>query len=89
MTDKDKQGVPIIPIDGSGLEYYNIRQMILGAKDRQAVITYADFGTKDQRVTQIDYSSPTVYPTNTARKVLTYTLVGNRYRRDSINWVLI
>jgi hypothetical protein len=80
-------------IDGTanGTEYnfvYNLRQQILAAHDREQLITYADFGTKNQRVTQIDYTSDT-FPGIIARKTLSYTLVGTRYRRDSINWSII
>jgi hypothetical protein len=67
---------------------YNLRQQILAAHDREQEITYADFGTKNQRVTQIDYTSPT-FPGVIARKELAYTLVGNRYRRDEITWSIV
>lgn len=67
---------------------YNVRQQILSSHDRDQDIVYADFGTKTQRVTQIDYTSAT-FPGVIARKVFTYTLVGNRYRRDKITWVII
>jgi hypothetical protein len=66
----------------------NLRQQILAAHDRQQDIFYADFGTKDQRITQIDYISP-VIGANIARKLISYTLVGTRYRRDSIDWSII
>lgn len=66
----------------------NLRQQILATHDRNQDITYADFGTKDQRITRIDYSSAT-FPGITARKTLSYTLVGNRYRRDSIDWTIV
>lgn len=80
-------------IDGtpSGTEYTfvnNVRQQILAAHDRQQDITYADFGTKNQRVTQIDYTSAT-FPGIIARKTFTYTLVGVNYRRDSIDWAIL
>jgi len=79
-------------IDGaSGTEYgfvYNIRQQILASHDREQDITYADFGTKNQRITQIDYNSST-FTGFTARKTISYTLVGTKYRRDSINWSII
>jgi hypothetical protein len=80
-------------IDGqkTGAKYgfvNNIRQQILSSHDRMQSITYADFGTKDQRVTQIDYTSPT-FPGFTARKMISYTLVSNRYRRDTINWSIV
>lgn len=69
----------------------NRRLQILAARDRTANITYADFGTKDQRVTQIDYTAPSigVGAGYTARLTLSYTLVGNRYRRDSLTWSII
>ena len=66
----------------------NIRNQILAAHDRIQNITYADFGTKDQRITQIDYTS-TTFIGFIARKTIAYTLVGTRYRRDSISWVII
>lgn len=66
----------------------NLRQQILKTHDRNQIITYADFGTKDQRITQIDYSSPT-FPGIVARKNITYTLVGTRYRRDNIIWSIV
>jgi hypothetical protein len=80
-------------IDGtaSGAKYgfvNNIRSQILAAQDRQSDIEYADFGTKDQRVTKISYTSAT-FPGTILEKRLTYTLVGNRYRRDSIDWVVV
>lgn len=69
----------------------NLRLQILAAKDRIQNITYADFGTKNQRVTQIDYTAPSIGsgPGFTARKTFTYTLVGVNYRRDSIIWSII
>lgn len=66
----------------------NLRQQILASHDREQSITYADFGTKNQRVIQIDYSSPT-FAGFVAQKVILYSLVSGRYRRDSINWSVI
>jgi len=66
----------------------NIRQQVLSAHDRAQDITYADFGTKDQRITQIDYTSPT-FPAVTVRKLIAYTLTSGKYRRDSIDWQII
>jgi len=69
----------------------NLRLQILAAKDRDQEIAYADFGNKNQRVTQIDYTAPSIGtgPGFTARKTLTYTLVGNLYRRDNITWSIV
>jgi hypothetical protein len=78
--------------NGTEFTFVNtLRNQILAAKDRQQSITYADFGTKDQRVTQIDYTSPSIGSGAgfTARKTITYTLLSGRYRRDSLNWSLI
>lgn len=71
----------------SKLEAENIRQKILKAADRESYITYADFGTKNQRVTKIEYLTSTI-PANIASKVIAYTLVGNKYKRNSINWII-
>lgn len=72
-------------------KYYqvnNIRQQILATDDRNQDIIYADFGTKDQRVIQIIYSSAT-FPGVALLKTISYTLVGNKYRRDSIDWSVV
>jgi hypothetical protein len=66
----------------------NLKSMILASHDREQDIEYADFGTANQRVTKIDYTSPT-FPGIVAKKEFVYTLVGNKYRRDSILWRLI
>ena len=65
----------------------SIRTQILAAEDRNQAISYADFGTKNQRVTSIVYSAPDF--AITAVKTFTYTLVGTRYRRDAITWSLV
>jgi hypothetical protein len=70
----------------------NIKEMILKAKDRTGTIVYADFGTKDQRITKITYTAPSIGTGAgfTAEKTFTYTQVGNRYRRDTPgNWSLV
>lgn len=66
----------------------NRRLQILSAHDRQQVITYADFGTKDERVISITYTSPT-FAGISATKTIAYTLIGNKYRRDSISWSVV
>jgi hypothetical protein len=63
----------------------NVKNQILAAHDREQEIVYADFGTKNQRVVEIIYTSDT-FPLVEAKKTFTYTLVGNRYRRDTITW---
>jgi hypothetical protein len=66
----------------------NLRQQVLATHDREQQIIYADFGTKNQRITEIIYTSAT-FPSVTVKKVIDYTLVGNKYRRDSINWEIL
>lgn len=64
----------------------NIRTKILDAVDRVDTFEYADFGTKNQRITKIIYTSPTSYPGITIERTFNYSLVVNNYRRDSIVW---
>jgi hypothetical protein len=66
----------------------NLRQQILAAHDRVANFTYADFGTKNQRITAVEYTSATI-STSTIKREFTYTLVGNNYRRDNEIWTII
>lgn len=80
-------------IDGTktGTKYgfvNNLRQQILASQDRNADFTYADFGTKNQRVTRIDYTSAT-FPGFIIRRDFTYTLQGNQYRRDDEVWSVV
>jgi hypothetical protein len=72
---------------GTEFTFVNNRfQQILKARDREETFTYADFGTKNERVTQIDYVAPSIGagPGFTARKTFVYTLVGVNYRLDDI-----
>ena len=89
LATEAKQDTQITVLNdiNSKIEAENIRQRILKAADRESYITYADFGTKNQRVTKIEYLTSTI-PANTASKVIAYTLVGNKYKRDSINWII-
>lgn len=66
----------------------NIRQKILKAQDRVANFTYLDFGTKNQRITQIDYTSAT-YVGITLQRVFVYSLVGTKYKMDSETWSIV
>jgi hypothetical protein len=79
--------------NGPEFTFVNNRlQQILKAKDRTGTITYADFGNKNQRITQITYTAPSIGtgPGFTAVKTFTYTLVGNKYRRDTPgDWTLV
>jgi hypothetical protein len=76
-----KEGVDVNILD-------NIKNQILASADRNQEIIYEDFGTKNQRVVEIRYTSST-FPSTEAVKSFTYTLVGNRYRRDNIIWSIV
>jgi len=67
----------------------NIKTSILAAPDREQSITTVDFGTINERVTQIDYSSSTVYPSNVARKTIIYVIDSGFYKRTDIVWSII
>jgi len=74
-----------------GTEYTfvnNERQQVLNAHDRIDTYTYADFGTKTQRITRVDYTSAT-FPGITIRRDFNYVLDGNKYRRTNSPWVIV
>jgi len=85
-----RTGEPAIEVVVSSLPVVavNTLQQILNAQDRVQQITYADFGNKNQRVTQINYSAASV-GVQIAQKIFSYSLVGNRYRRDTITWNIV
>lgn len=66
----------------------NLKLLILDTQDRISNYTYADFGTKNQRITEITYTS-TIFPSTTIKRTFAYTLVGTNYRRDSETWSVI
>lgn len=94
FTSPNPDNVQVVgSLDGTktGTKYgfvNNLRLQILDSHDRVAEFTYADFGTKNQRITQIDYTSAT-FPGSTVRRVFNYTLVGNNYRRDDEVWTIV
>lgn len=66
----------------------NLRQQIMSTQNRQSAVTYADFGSKDQRITRIDFTSA-LFPGYTVRKDFLYVLDSGRYRRTNINWSIV
>jgi hypothetical protein len=80
-------------INGSstGTEYgfvYNQRQQVLDSHDRQDNYTYAGYGTKDQRIIRIDYTSPTFLGI-VVRRDFNYVLDGISYRRTNSIWSIV
>ncbi len=70
---------------GGGSSDLTTRQKVLVADDTLEEITWADFGTANERATAVIYTSAT-YPDVTITKTLTYTLVDGIYRLDEIAW---
>lgn len=74
-----------------GTEYvfvYNVKQQILASHDRDEQYSYADFGTKNERIIRVEYVSPT-FPGVTVRRDFNYTLVSGSYRMDSSVWSVV
>lgn len=94
FTGTDPDNVMLVgSLDGTktGTKYgfvNNVRQQVLASHDRDAEFTYADFGTINQRVTRIDYTSAT-FPGIIVRKDFIYSLVINSYRLDDIIWSIV
>lgn len=75
----------------SGTEYgfvYNRRSQVLDSDDRVENYTYVDFGTKNQRITRIDYTSAT-FPGITVRRDFNYVLDSGSYRRTTSVWSIV
>ena len=64
----------------------NRKNQVLASHDLQAAYTWLDFGNKNERVSQIQYTSAT-FPGVTVTRSFAYTLVGTQYRLDSETWV--
>lgn len=65
----------------------SIAQKIIKASDRTRVFNWADFGTKNERLTSVVYTAPSVGP-YTLTKTFNYTQVGSNYRLDNEGLVL-
>lgn len=75
----------------SGTEYgvvYNQRQQVLDSHDRLETYTYADFGTKNERITRIDYTSAT-FSGITVRRDFNYVLDSGSYRPTTSPWSIV
>lgn len=58
----------------------NTKQLIMKAQDRVATTTLADAGTKFQRITKIEYTSPALGP-SIAVQTINYTAPGTKYQQ--------
>ncbi len=85
---KDVSGetaVRVSVVEDSSAVDENIRQQILKDADLNRTFTWLDFGSKNQRISTIAYSTPNVVGTSLLR-TFTYTLVGSNYRLDTDIW---
>lgn len=69
-------------------EVDNLREKILKATDLVQAYTWADFGTKNERITRIDNSAASV-GIQIARQNFSYTLTVGSYRLDNITWSIV
>ena len=63
----------------------NKKQQVLSAHDLVAAYTWLNFGTKQERVSTIVYTSAT-FSSDIITRTFAYTLVGTSYRLDSETW---
>lgn len=64
----------------------NRKNQVLASHDLVAAYTWLDFGSKDERVSSIVYTSATFVGV-TVTRTFAYSLVGTKYRLDSETWV--
>lgn len=63
----------------------NRKNQLLQSHDLVASYSWLDFGTKDERVSSIVYTSAT-FSGVTVTRTFTYSLVGTKYRLDVDTW---
>lgn len=66
----------------------NQRLQVLASHDREENYTYADFGTKNQRITRVEYSSAT-FPGIVVRRDFNYILDSGRYKLLDSVWSIV
>jgi len=67
----------------------NRRIQVLSAHDLEIDPTYADIGTKSERITQVDFTSAT-FSGVTVRKSISYTDLGNgRFALAGVTWSIV
>lgn len=62
----------------------NYKNQVLNSHDLVVTYTWLNFGTKDERVSQIVYTSATIPAVIT--RLFSYTLTGGKYRLDTETW---
>ena len=87
-NNKSKVAVTIEQDGSIPIEFTeSIAQQILKASDREKQFTWLDFGTRNERVSEIIYTAESVGD-YILTKTFSYSLSGNAYRLDSETLVL-
>lgn len=69
-------------------EILNQKEEVLAAEDLEVSYTWLDFGTKNERVSQIIYTAASISGV-TLQRDFTYSLVSGKYRLDSEEWSVL
>jgi len=88
-----KYGVEIentapINVTGSLTVTSSLREQYLNANDTKEVLSYDGIGTKNERITLITYTAPSV-GAQTVYKTFTYTLISGRYILTEVQWSIV
>lgn len=77
-----------INVTGSLTVTQSLRQQYLNADDTKEVPSYDDIGTKNERITLMTYTAPSV-GAQTVYKTFTYTLISGRYILTEVQWSIV
>jgi len=89
MSFKFNPTTGLLDLVGEGGGYIPpLKEQILSAPDVEEAITYLDFGTCSQRISEIEYTAASVSPTASARKIFTYSSTGFEYEISGVSWII-
>lgn len=69
-------------------EILNDKESVLNAEDLEISYSWLDFGSKNERISQMIYTAASVSGV-TIQRDFTYTLTGGKYRLDSEVWSVL
>lgn len=76
-------------LDIAGVGYQpSLKDLILSAPDKNAVVFFSNFGGCEQRITSIEYTAASVSPTAMATKTFTYSDTSFLYNISSVTWTV-
>lgn len=68
-------------------QYYHDK--ILSADDLLETYSWLSFGTKNERLSQLNFTSASVASNKVLRKTFSYTFISGAYRLDTVTWSVI